>query len=69
MQLTVNLGTDSRSVLTPGTTQSVADGFWIILQPFSAGKHELRFSGSSVDFTSSGVMNFATEAKYNLNVQ
>jgi hypothetical protein len=55
--------------LTPGTTQSVADGFWIILQPFPAGKHEVRFSGSSVDFTSSGVINFATEAKYHLNVQ
>jgi hypothetical protein len=55
--------------LTSGTTQSVADGFWIILQPLPAGKHEVRFSGSSVDFTSSGVMNFATEAKYQLNVQ
>src|SRR5918992_163213 len=55
--------------LTPGTTRSVADGFWIILQPLPAGKHEVGFSGSSVDFTSSGVMNFATEAKYQLNVQ
>jgi hypothetical protein len=54
--------------LTPGPTKSVADGFWIISQPLSPGKHEIRFSGASVDFTSSGVQNFATEATYHLTV-
>jgi hypothetical protein len=55
--------------LTPGATKSVADGFWIILQPLSASKHEIHFSGSAVDFTSSGVQNFATAATYHIAVQ
>src|SRR5438874_7160798 len=54
--------------LTEGPTKSVADGFWIILKPLPPGKHEVHFSGASVDFTSSGVQNFATEAKYHLTV-
>jgi hypothetical protein len=55
--------------LAAGPTKSVADGFWIILKPLSSGKHEIHFSGSSVDFTSSGVQNFATEVKYHVTVQ
>ena len=55
--------------LSPGPTKSVADGFWIILQPLSVGKHELHFSGASVDFTSSGTLNFATEVTYHLIMQ
>jgi hypothetical protein len=54
--------------LSSGPTKSVADGFWIISQPLSPGKHEIHFSGASVDFTSAGVMNFATEATYHLIV-
>lgn len=55
--------------LQPGTTPSVADGTWVILKPLSLGKHEIHFSGSSVDFTPSGLINFATEANYDLNVR
>jgi hypothetical protein len=55
--------------LSSGPTKSVADGFWIILQPLSSGKHEINFSGSAVDFTSSGVQNFATSATYHLTIQ
>lgn len=51
-----------------GPSKAVSDGYWVILQPLSPGKHEVRFSGSSIDFTSSAPMNFATEAKYHLNV-
>jgi hypothetical protein len=53
----------------PGTTRSVSDGFWIMLQPLSAGKHDIHFSGSSVDFAASGPVNFATAVTYHLNVQ
>jgi hypothetical protein len=65
----LNLPNNNVFGLSPGPTKSVADGFWIILQPLSAGKHDIHFSGSAVDFTSSGVQNFATSATYHLTVQ
>jgi len=46
--------------LIPGVTESVTDGFWIILQPLSVGKHDIYFSGSA-DFTSSGVQKFVQQ--------
>jgi hypothetical protein len=55
--------------LTSGNTKSVADGYWIILKPLSQGKHEIHFSGSSVDFTSTGVQNFATDVTYKVNLK
>jgi hypothetical protein len=53
----------------PGPTKSVADGFWIIIAPFSTGNHNIHFAGSAVDVTSSGVTNFATDVTYDLTVQ
>lgn len=53
----------------PGPTKSVADGFWIILAPFSTGSHNIHFAGSAVDITSSGVTNFATDVRYDLTIQ
>jgi hypothetical protein len=52
-----------------GTTQSVADGNWVFLKPLPPGKHELHFSGASVDFTSTGTNAFATDATYHIKVQ
>jgi hypothetical protein len=54
---------------SPGTTQSVADGNWVFLKPLPPGKHELHFSGASVDFTSTGTNAFATDATYHITVQ
>lgn len=65
----LNLPNNNVFGLTPGPTKSVADGFWIILHPLSAGKHDIHFSGSAVDYTSSGVQNFATAATYHLTIQ
>jgi len=55
--------------VSAGPSKAVSDGYWVILQPLSPGKHEVRFSGSAVDFTSTAPMNFATAAKYHLNVR
>jgi hypothetical protein len=51
-----------------GPSKAVSDGYWVILQPLSPGKHDVRFSGSAVDFTSTAPMNFATAVKYHLDV-
>lgn len=51
-----------------GSTKSVSDGFWIMFSPLSPGKHELHFSASAVDFTSSAPINIAIAATYHLNI-
>ena len=51
-----------------GTTQAVSDGFWIILKPLPAGEHQIHFSGSLVDFTATGPLNFVSDAKYDITV-
>jgi hypothetical protein len=50
------------------TAQAVSDGYWILLNPLSAGKHEIRFSGSLVDYTATGPVNFVTDTKYDLTI-
>jgi hypothetical protein len=32
----------------PGRTRSVCDGYWIILEPLSSGKHHIEFTGEAV---------------------
>jgi hypothetical protein len=58
--------------LPPGPTKSVADGFWIILQPLSPGIHRIHFA-ATVPFRSVnpplGPFTFTTEANYCLVVQ
>jgi hypothetical protein len=55
--------------VSAGPTQAVADGFWILLQPLSPGKHDIHFKGAEVDFTSTGTNSFATDVTYHLNVK
>ncbi len=52
-----------------GSTQGVADGNWVFLSPLSVGKHEIHFSGASVDVTNTAVNNIAIESTYHLTVQ
>jgi hypothetical protein len=54
--------------LPPGTTQAVADGFWILLEPLPAGNHEIQFGGGLVDVSTTGTVNFATEAVYHITI-
>jgi hypothetical protein len=61
--------TDNAAGAPAGTSQAVADGNWVFLQPLSPGKHELHFIGVSVDFTSTGTNTFASEAIYHLTAQ
>ncbi len=52
-----------------GPTQGLADGNWVFLSPLSAGKHEIHFSGASVDITNTAVNNFAIDTTYHLTVK
>ena len=55
--------------LAPGKTDSVAEGYWIMLKPLSKGEHEIKFGGSIVDVSTTSNINFATSATYHITVQ
>ena len=52
-----------------GPSQSVADGYYVLLHPLSLGKHDIGFKAVSVQFTTTGVENVAQNILYHLTVQ
>jgi hypothetical protein len=50
-----------------GPSRAVSDGYWIILEPLSPGKHEIHFKTSLTNPTT-GILFFADEVNYHLNV-
>ena len=52
-----------------GTTQMVADGFYVFLQPLSSGKHEIQFSGITPGDPTTGTAIFAINTLYHITVQ
>ena len=55
--------------ISPGQTQAVSDGLWIILKPLPPGEHRVGFKGSSVDFTAGATNTFVSDATYNVIVR
>jgi hypothetical protein len=55
--------------VTPGPSQAVSDGFWIMLKPLPVGRHQISFGGAGVDFTSTTTENFGTDVTYRLNIE
>jgi len=55
--------------LAPGTTDSSANGYWIMLKPLTKGTHTIEFGGSILDVSTTSNVNFATDATYHLTVQ
>ena len=55
--------------ISPGQTQAVSDGIWIILKPLPVGEHKIGFKGITVDFTTGATNTFATDATYNVVVK
>jgi hypothetical protein len=53
----------------PQTTPAVSDGYWVFLQPLSPGNHIIRASGSLVDFTTTGTLNFASNVIYRITIK
>lgn len=61
---------DNLGGVTPGPSQGVADGFWIILKPLAPGDHNIHFSAASVDYTATGgTSRFVIDTTYHLKVQ
>jgi hypothetical protein len=52
-----------------GPSQSVADGYYVFLQPLSPGKHDISFKVAGVQFTTTGVQSIAQNIIYHLTVQ
>jgi hypothetical protein len=51
-----------------GPTQMVSDGFYVFLEPLSAGKHDVHFSGTTVDNPTTGTTRLAIVVTYHLTV-
>ena len=54
--------------VTPQTAKAVSDGFWILLEPLSPGRHEIHFKAALGDPTATGFTNFALDVKYLLTI-
>jgi hypothetical protein len=52
-----------------GVTKAVADGYYVILEPLSVGRHTFEFSVSILGNPLLGIDSYATNVKYMLNVQ
>lgn len=52
-----------------GTTQAVADGWYVFLHPLTPGKHELHFSGLTPGNPTTGTNNFSVDTTYHLTVK
>lgn len=52
----------------PGPTRAVSDGYWIILEPLTPGKHDIHFKASLTNPTT-GILFYNDEVKYTINVK
>jgi hypothetical protein len=49
-----------------GSYMSVADGYWVFLEPLPPGQHEIRLHAVATDPTATSFQNFETAVTYNL---
>jgi hypothetical protein len=66
---TVSLVENNALGLKAQTTPALADGYWVILKPLSVGTHTIHETGSLVDFTTTGTVNFASDVIYHLTIK
>jgi hypothetical protein len=52
-----------------GSTQSVADGIFILLHPLTSGNHILHFTGVVLANPTTGTQSYATDATYHLTIR
>ena len=52
----------------PGPTRAVSDGYWIILEPLTPGKHDIHFKASLTNPTT-GILFYNDDVKYTVNVK
>jgi hypothetical protein len=51
------------------TSPSIAEGYWIFLNPLSPGKHEIIFGSAAGEVTITSNMNFVTSTTYHITVK
>ena len=51
-----------------GPSQAVADGYWVMLHPLTAGEHTIQFKAAISDPSATNPFNFVTDVKYQLTV-
>lgn len=52
----------------PGPTRVVSDGYWVILEPLTPGKHDIHFKASLTNPTT-GILFYNDDVKYTINVK
>ncbi|HET6641084.1 MAG TPA: hypothetical protein VFG77_05725 [Nitrososphaeraceae archaeon] len=52
----------------PGPTRAVSDGYWVLLEPLSPGKHDIHFKASLTNPTT-GILFYNDDLKYTINVR
>ena len=52
----------------PGPDRAVSDGYWVILEPLSPGKHDIHFKASLTNPTT-GTLFYNDDLKYTINVK
>ena len=53
----------------PTTSPSIAEGYWIFLNPLSTGKHEIVFASGAGEVSVTSSMNFLTRTTYHITVK
>jgi hypothetical protein len=56
-------------VAGPTTSPSIAEGYWIFLNPLSPGKHEIIFAAGAGEVIVTSNMNFVTSTTYHITVK
>jgi hypothetical protein len=64
----ITLPTDNIMGVEAETTPSIAEGYWIFLNPLPPGNHEITFGGSAGNPSVTSSMNFVTDVTYHLTV-
>jgi hypothetical protein len=55
--------------ITPGTYESVATGYYVILKPLALGRHSIDFSSSTLDNPTLGVPSSSQDIRYIIDIK
>jgi hypothetical protein len=66
---TISLPANNIMGVAATTSPSIAEGYWIFLNPLSPGKHEIRFGSAAGEVTITSNMNFVTSTTYHITVK
>jgi hypothetical protein len=64
----VTLPNDNIFGISGGTYRSIADGYWVFLEPLPPGQHEIRLHGVMGDPTAASIVNLETAVTYHLTI-